>query len=177
MTTRENEPINETVDESTEPGTDMSTNAAADEGPDVATGQASGDGSDVTAGEASGEGPDVTAGEASGEGPDVTAGEDSAGAAAAVEDSSPDDRALTSAAAMDFKARWETIQQGFVDDPRNAVTDADGLVSDLLKKLATTFEEQRRRLESQWSDGEPSTEELRGALRRYRDFFERLLTI
>ncbi len=165
MTTRENEPINETVDESTEPGTDMSTNAAADEGPDVATGQASGDGSDVTAGEASGEGPDVTA------------GEDSAGAAAAVEDSSPDDRALTSAAAMDFKARWETIQQGFVDDPRNAVTDADGLVSDLLKKLATTFEEQRRRLESQWSDGEPSTEELRGALRRYRDFFERLLTI
>ena len=165
MTTRENEPINETVDESTEPGTDMSTNAAADEGPDVATGQASGDGSDVTAGEASGEGPDVTA------------GEDSAGAAAAVEDSSPDDRALTSAAAMDFKARWETIQQGFVDDPRNAVTDADGLVSDLLKTLATTFEEQRRRLESQWSDGEPSTEELRGALRRYRDFFERLLTI
>ncbi len=165
MTTRENEPINETVDESTDPGTDMSTNAAADEGPDVATGQASGDGSDVTAGESSGEGPDVTA------------GEDSAGAAAAVEDSSPDDRALTSAAAMDFKARWETIQQGFVDDPRNAVTDADGLVSDLLKKLATTFEEQRRRLESQWSDGEPSTEELRGALRRYRDFFERLLTI
>jgi len=165
MTTRENEPINETVDESTDPGTDMSTNAAADEGPDV------------TAGDASGEGPDVTAGEASGEGPDVTAGEDSAGAAAAVEDSSPDDRALTSAAAMDFKARWETIQQGFVDDPRNAVTDADGLVSDLLKTLATTFEEQRRRLESQWSDGEPSTEELRGALRRYRDFFERLLTI
>jgi hypothetical protein len=167
----------------------MSTNAAADEGPDVATGQASGDGSDVTAGESSGEGPnvtagessgegpDVTAGESSGEGPDVTAGEDSAGAAAAVEDSSPDDRALTSAAAMDFKARWETIQQGFVDDPRNAVTDADGLVSDLLKTLATTFEEQRRRLESQWSDGEPSTEELRGALRRYRDFFERLLTI
>ena len=25
---------------------------------------------------------------------------------------------------MDYTARWEAIQQGFVDDPRSAVTDA-----------------------------------------------------
>jgi hypothetical protein len=81
------------------------------------------------------------------------------------------------AAVMDFRARWEAIQQGFVDDPRSAVTDADALVSDVLEKLSTTFEDQHHQLETQWSDGEPDTEELRTALRRYRDFFDRLLAI
>jgi hypothetical protein len=80
-------------------------------------------------------------------------------------------------AVVDFKSRWDVIQQGFVDDPQRAVKDADGLVADVLEKLSATFEEQRRHLEGQWSDGEPDTEELRSALRRYRDFFDRLLTI
>ena len=80
-------------------------------------------------------------------------------------------------AAMDFKARWEAIQQGFVDDPRSAVSDADTLVSDVLHQLSNGFEEQHRQLEGQWSNGEPDTEGLRSALQRYRDFFDRLLTI
>lgn len=78
---------------------------------------------------------------------------------------------------MDFRSRWEAVQQGFVDDPRTAVTDADRLVGDVLQRLSTTFEEQHRDLERQWSDGEPSTEDLRGALQRYRTFFDRLLTL
>jgi hypothetical protein len=80
-------------------------------------------------------------------------------------------------AAVDFRARWEIIQQGFVDDPRSAVTDADTLVGDLLERLSSTFDQQRQSLERQWSDGEPSTEDLRAALQRYRSFFQRLLTI
>jgi hypothetical protein len=80
-------------------------------------------------------------------------------------------------AAVDFRARWEVIQQGFVDDPRSAVTDADTLVGDLLEKLSSTFDQQHQGLERQWSDGEPSTEDLRAALQRYRSFFQRLLTI
>ncbi len=80
-------------------------------------------------------------------------------------------------AAMDFKARWEAIQQGFVDDPRSAVSDADSLVTDVLHQLSAGFEEQHRQLEGQWSEGEPDTERLRSALQRYRDFFDRLLTI
>jgi hypothetical protein len=80
-------------------------------------------------------------------------------------------------AVMDFKTRWEAIQQGFVDDPRSAVSDADSLVSDVLQKLSSSFEQQHRQLEAQWSDGEPDTEELRSAFQRYRDFFDRLLTI
>jgi len=80
-------------------------------------------------------------------------------------------------AAVDFRARWEVIQHGFVDDPRNAVTEADKLVDDLLKRLASTFDEQHRDLEKQWSDGEPSTEDLRSALQTYRAFFQRLLSL
>jgi hypothetical protein len=78
---------------------------------------------------------------------------------------------------LDYRARWEAIQQGFVDDPRRAVTEADALVDDVLKKLSTTFEEQHDQLEGQWNDGEPDTEDLRSALRKYRDFFDRLLAI
>jgi hypothetical protein len=80
-------------------------------------------------------------------------------------------------AAVDFRARWEVIQQGFVDDPRSSVTDADALVGDLLERLSSTFDQQHQELERQWSDGEPSTEDLRAALQRYRSFFQRLLTI
>jgi hypothetical protein len=80
-------------------------------------------------------------------------------------------------AVVDFRARWEVIQQGFVDDPRQAVTEADNLVDDLLKRLSDTFESQHQDLEKQWSDGEPSTEDLRSALQRYRAFFQRLLTL
>lgn len=80
-------------------------------------------------------------------------------------------------AVVDFKSRWDLIQQGFVDDPRSAVNDADTLVAEVLAQLATIFEQQRRQLEGQWSDGEPDTEQLRSTLRQYRDYFDRLLTI
>jgi len=79
--------------------------------------------------------------------------------------------------AVDLRARWDVIQQGFVDDPRNAVSEADHLVDDVLTRLSETFLRQHQDLEKQWSDGEPSTEDLRTALQRYRAFFQRLLTI
>jgi hypothetical protein len=88
-----------------------------------------------------------------------------------------DEPLVPTSEAVDFKARWDVVQQGFVDDPRTAVTDADKLVSDVLARLSATFDEQHRDLEGQWSDGEPSTEDLRSALQKYRAFFQRLLTI
>jgi hypothetical protein len=40
------------------------------------------------------------------------------------------------------------------------------------------FDDERRQLESQWGRNDKvSTEELRIAMRRYRSFFERLLSI
>lgn len=77
-----------------------------------------------------------------------------------------------------FRSRWNEIQVGFVDDPRQAVEQADALVSDLVEQLTAGFSEARSRLEDQWTQGEEaSTEDLRIALTRYRAFFKRLLEI
>jgi hypothetical protein len=76
-----------------------------------------------------------------------------------------------------FRGRWDEIQAGFVDEPRQAVEQADALVSDLVERITAGFSEARSGLESQWSQGEEaSTEDLRVALTRYRAFFNRLLT-
>jgi hypothetical protein len=77
-----------------------------------------------------------------------------------------------------LRARWNDVQAGFVDDPRSCVQKADGLVADMVGQLANGFTEARSRLERQWGRGEEvSTEDLRIALTRYRDFFERLLAV
>jgi hypothetical protein len=76
-----------------------------------------------------------------------------------------------------FQQRWEEIQTRFVDEPRGAVEDADGLVANLMQQLAEGFAKERERLEAQWGRGEDiSTEDLRVALQRYRSFFQRLLS-
>jgi len=78
----------------------------------------------------------------------------------------------------DFRDRWREIQTGFVDEPRHAVKQADGLVAELMQRLAQSFSEQRNNLEHQWdATDKVSTEELRVALTRYRSFFERLLSV
>ena len=77
-----------------------------------------------------------------------------------------------------FRTRWDAIQTGFVDQPRAAVEQANALVGEMVKRLTDTFGSERSKLESQWSQGEQvSTEDLRVALKRYRSFFERLLSI
>jgi hypothetical protein len=76
-------------------------------------------------------------------------------------------------AAADFRDRWSIVQQGFVDDPQKAVRQGDELVAQVIKSLAETFAKQRAALEGK----QGSTEDLRLALRRYRSFFERLLSI
>jgi hypothetical protein len=77
-----------------------------------------------------------------------------------------------------LRARWDSVQAAFVDDPKECVHKADGLVSDVVGRLADGFTETRARLEDQWARGEEaSTEDLRLALRRYRDFFDRLLAV
>lgn len=77
-----------------------------------------------------------------------------------------------------FRSRWMEIQTGFVDEPRRAVEQADGLVAESMKRLAQVFADERAKLEEQWSRGDDiSTEELRVALQRYRSFFDRLLSV
>jgi hypothetical protein len=88
------------------------------------------------------------------------------------------DPLFTQVAAADFRSRWDAIQKGFVDDPQEAVRAGDELVAQVIKSLAETFSDQRSALEAELHQtDEASTENLRLGLRRYRSFFERLLSI
>ncbi|OBB33559.1 hypothetical protein A5792_10565 [Mycolicibacterium peregrinum] len=75
-------------------------------------------------------------------------------------------------------SRWNDVQAAFVDDPKESVQKADNLVAEVVEELTASFADTRSRLEAQWSRGEEgSTEDLRVALTRYRDFFNRLLSV
>jgi hypothetical protein len=78
--------------------------------------------------------------------------------------------------ADEYGARWDRLKGDFVDEPRRAVAQADALVGELLDELQELFSGQRRDLERDLSNDEASTEDLRLALRRYRSFFDRLLS-
>lgn len=80
--------------------------------------------------------------------------------------------------ATSLRDRWTDVQASFVDEPRQAVKQADALVADVIQKLAQSFADERSKLERQWDRGEDvDTEDLRVALRRYRSFFDRLLAL
>ena len=77
-----------------------------------------------------------------------------------------------------FRDRWTELQASFVDEPRQAVEQADMLVAEVMQRLAQAFADERKTLEQHWDHGQDTnTEELRQALRRYRSFFGRLLAL
>lgn len=77
-----------------------------------------------------------------------------------------------------LRSRWDEVQAAFVDDPKDCVQKADALVAEVVEQLTTGFSEARSRLEAQWARGEEaSTEVLRVTLKRYREFFQRLLSV
>jgi hypothetical protein len=85
---------------------------------------------------------------------------------------------FTQDAATDFRSRWDVVQRSFVDNPQDAVRAGDELVAQAIKTLAETFASQRSALEGGHEHiQESTTEDLRLSLRRYRSFFERLLSI
>jgi hypothetical protein len=106
------------------------------------------------------------------------AGASAATSAAATSDDDGRTPLFADERSSEFRARWTDVQAGFVDEPRSAVEQADGLVAEVMQQLAKTFAEERTRLEAEWErQGDVSTEDLRQALRRYRSFFDRLLTL
>lgn len=94
---------------------------------------------------------------------------------------SDDVRVLDPGKADQLRNRWNEVQAGFVDEPRESVNGADQLVGEVLDEVSRVFKEQRAELEKAWSggegSGEPGTEDLRQALQRYREFFDRLLSL
>src|SRR5437764_8805556 len=82
---------------------------------------------------------------------------------------------LPSSESENFRKRWHEVQEGFVDEPKEAVKKADELVSSAIQRLTDVFAEERTKLETTFThEQELSTEDLRQALRRYRTFFDRL---
>jgi hypothetical protein len=98
---------------------------------------------------------------------------------ASTADGDSGDRAalVTRDRAESYSARWDAVKGEFVDEPRRAVADADNLVGELLDELQELFKQQRTQIEQGLDADETSTEDLRLALRRYRSFFDRLLSI
>lgn len=75
-----------------------------------------------------------------------------------------------------LRERWESIQSSFVDEPQQAVEQADALVTEVIRRLTQTFQDTRESLETHLGEADDvSTEDLRVGLQRYRSFFERLL--
>ncbi|MFQ5679978.1 MAG: hypothetical protein ACE5HP_11040 [Gemmatimonadota bacterium] len=85
---------------------------------------------------------------------------------------------LTRDEAIEYRTRWETVQAGFIDEPRRTVEQADDLVDRVLKRLSEGLTAERDRLVRRWDQtGDPvTTEDLRLALQGYRGLLERLLS-
>lgn len=77
-----------------------------------------------------------------------------------------------------LRENWLRIQSEFVDDPKGAVTQAAGFVSDITGTLVTALQDRERTLRHTWEgDSSADTENLRNALREYRSFFETLVKL
>jgi hypothetical protein len=108
----------------------------------------------------------------------ATPGAGTAGAATATAPEQDRSPLFSADEARELRGKWDGVQVGFVDEPRQAVEEADRLVAATMKRLAEVFAEERQKLEHQWDRGDNvSTEDLRLALRRYRSFFGRLLSV
>jgi hypothetical protein len=84
---------------------------------------------------------------------------------------------LSAGEATSCRAHWGKAQTSFVGEPRHAVEQADGRVAEMMQGLARVFADECTRLEQQWCQGDDvSTEDRRVRLRRYRSFFDRLLS-
>jgi hypothetical protein len=103
----------------------------------------------------------------------------------------------------EMHASWQRIQVAFIDDPREAVADAAGLVEQTGQALVTALRQRQQQLRAMWdrddvpdgvdyadsgspagtvfsdgarlaADGGPDTEQLRLLIRRYRALFNEL---
>jgi hypothetical protein len=77
-----------------------------------------------------------------------------------------------------LRERWRDVQTGFVDEPREAVERADQLVDEVVTTLTTALSTRTNELRERWKNaGESDTEQLRLALREYRQVLEQLMSL
>ncbi|MEV5957589.1 hypothetical protein AB0M11_28120 [Streptomyces sp. NPDC051987] len=82
-----------------------------------------------------------------------------------------------------LERRLQQAVTGFVDEPRTAVEEADRAVEEISARFTDAIERRRRTLRGSWQSadanhpGSADTEQLRLALRDYRELADRLLHI
>jgi len=76
-----------------------------------------------------------------------------------------------------FQQRWREIQASFVDDPHETVREADQLADEVVNKLTTALTDRKHSLDERWQADKENTEELRLALRGYRELLDRLIKL
>jgi hypothetical protein len=77
--------------------------------------------------------------------------------------------------ASDFQQQWQQIQSSFVEDPQNAVQQAEGLTDEILGSLTRALEDRRRTLDDSARNGD--TEQLRLVLRQYREVLQSVTSL
>ncbi|MFG1885317.1 hypothetical protein [Micromonospora sp. NPDC049102] len=77
--------------------------------------------------------------------------------------------------AQGFRDRWRDVQLRFVDDPQAAAGEAQALVEEAIQALASALAAQKNTLGGWQDTGSADTEQLRMAVRNYRDFLDRVL--
>ncbi|MFG6197961.1 hypothetical protein ACFKCF_37180 [Nonomuraea sp. JJY05] len=90
----------------------------------------------------------------------------------------PEDVVLFDQDPDQVQARWRDLQASFVDDPGEAVRRADGLVGEVVDALTSSLTNRTNGLRDRWKDTEAAdTEQMRLALRDYRNVLESLLAL
>ncbi len=76
-----------------------------------------------------------------------------------------------------LREQWRELQVQFIDDPAEAVNGAKELVTAAIQELADTLRSAQDMLDP-YRDGESvDTETMRVAMRRYREFLDRVLAL
>jgi hypothetical protein len=80
-------------------------------------------------------------------------------------------------AALRFREDWHLIKANFVDDPVAAVAQAQALVASAVHALGERLLAEQVDLDPRRQSDAPDTEALRVAMRQYRDFLDRVLSL
>jgi hypothetical protein len=84
---------------------------------------------------------------------------------------------LSTERASKHRRQYRKAEARFVDNPRKAVERAAKVVTAAVEDLAKALEKQHKELDPRRKAKNPDTEALRVALRQYKDFLERVLSL
>lgn len=76
-----------------------------------------------------------------------------------------------------LRGQWRELQSQFIDDPAAAVAGAQALVTEAVQELADTLLTVQQELDPHRAGEQVDTEAMRLAMRRYREFLDRVLAL